>query len=595
MRMTLRKRSIAVAVLLPVLLASCGGDDGGSERASAPGREHPLTGAATEAAPGATLPGTAARRQPMALPATGSIDATSLFNWIERTYPELFPKGPQNQALSAEGRNYTLRYYPPPANNYAGVGDDGNVYGLGAFTGNAIQNFGALAGFTCLVEPELCPLSVSIQGADRAAANVITRYLAAEADDIPMTVNWTVDTAAVGSTNPLDRTWTRPGSFNLAVEARSESGRPGGAERNIAVVSQPVAAGTFHTCALTLAGGVSCWGYNVYGQLGNGSRENRNTPTAVEGLSDLKGLAAGYSHTCAITSTDAAKCWGWNDNGQLGDGSFSSRSGPVTVQGLAGVAALSGGAAHTCALLTNGSVACWGANNNRQIDSGDPNNRTLPVPTAGLSGVVAITSGASFNCALKADGSVWCWGSNSFGQLGRGTTSVSESAPAAVSGLTGVVAIAAGENNMCALKSDGSVACWGINGNNQLGNGLSSNSVLAPAPLPGVSEVVAISSGRLSGCVTERGGAVKCWGRNLWGEGGDGGSYSIATPTLVPSLGNLVYLAEGERHACGLRADGSAWCKGDGVDGELGNGLNGSAGGSRTAVAVVGGAAWWRP
>lgn len=139
---------IATALALSAMLAGCGGGD----RPTA--NVHPLTNAAAAAVPGATLPGIEGRKRALAVTAT--IDATMLFEWIEKEYPDLFPAGPQNQPLTAGGMSYTLRYYPPPADNYAGVGSDGNVYGLGAFTNNEIKNFGPLSTFTCTVAPDLC-------------------------------------------------------------------------------------------------------------------------------------------------------------------------------------------------------------------------------------------------------------------------------------------------------------------------------------------------------------------------------------------------------------------------------------------------------
>lgn len=593
-----RRQDFPCAAILAgaaMLLSGCGG---GSEPSTVALSQAPRQEAAAAATTGASVaagPSADARRRALA---TGSIDANQMFDWIERTYPDLFPKGPQNQPFADGGLNYTIRYYPAPANNYAGVGADGNVYGLGGFTGDVVHNFGPLASFTCLVAPGLCdtvlPLSISLPPPDRVAAGVITRHTAVDANGTPFTATWTVAGQAAGDTNPLDRVWREPGTYRLAVAAGASGNRQGSAQRDITVVDQPIVAGSYHTCALNLAGEVSCWGDNRYGQLGDGSTTQRSLPTRVAGLTSLKGLAAGTRHTCAITATNTVQCWGWNDNGQLGDGSLVTRTSPVTVPGLTGVTALAAGATHTCA-LRSGTVSCWGANNNFQIDGSATLNRMAPVAVAGLSNVVAIRAGTSFNCAQKADGSVWCWGSNSFGELGRGSTSVREATPMAASGLSSVAAITAGANNMCALRFDGSVACWGVNSNDQLGNGLSSASVLSPAPLPNVADVVAISAGAYSACVTERGGVVKCWGRNLWGEGGDSGNYNIPTATPVTSLGSLAYLAEGERHACGLRADGSAWCKGEGYEGELGNGQVGGSAGSRTAVAVSGGAVWWRP
>lgn len=286
-----------------------------------------------------------------------------------------------------------------------------------------------------------------------------------------------------------------------------------------------IAAGHRHTCALTNGGGVKCWGANNYGQLGDGTQDRRTTPVDVAGLSSgVRAIAAGDYHTCALTNGGGVKCWG------LAIGRNGSPTGQLTPMDVGGIAnevtAIAAGGHHMCAVTSGGRVKCWGSNGYGELGDGTQDPHENPVDVVGLaSGVTAVTAGLYHTCALTSAGGMKCWGYNDQGQIGNGKPfPYVEWTPVDVTGLsTGVTAIEAGVWHTCALTTGGGVKCWGDNFGGTLGIGsMTPFQAHTPIDVAGLTSVVtAIAAGGSRTCAINIFGGVQCWGNGGLGDGTD--------------------------------------------------------------------------
>jgi len=363
-------------------------------------------------------------------------------------------------------------------------------------------------------------------------------------------------------------------------------------------------AGTNFTCALTSTGEVYCWGDNGYGQLGNNSVTATNLPVQVHGVGD-SGFISGISQialsadgVCALVAADGSLlCWGAGLYGQIGNGLQTNiNKTPLAVQDvggggtLTGVAQVGKGNKHTCAVKTDHTAYCWGQNTNGKLGDNTVTLRTTPVQVHGVfdSGMLADVAQISpsdghFTCARKTDGTAFCWGLNSSGQLGLNSTTAT-STPAQVLGvggtgtLTDVAQITVGNAYACAVKTDGTVFCWGLNTYGPLGDG-SRTQRNAPVQVIGVgsagnlTSVAAVDALSATTCASKTDGTVYCWGYGSEGQlgvnNGTGNAFNEVPLQVLDkflssmTLFGVTQVEAATHHSCALKADGTVYCWGN--------------------------------
>jgi alpha-tubulin suppressor-like RCC1 family protein len=348
-----------------------------------------------------------------------------------------------------------------------------------------------------------------------------------------------------------------------------------GAEARAAVES--VSSGGRGACAVRADGTLWCWGYNNSGQLGDGATTNSSAPVAVAALgATVTSVSVGQTHACATKGDHSLWCWGRNTYGALGNGTTTDSDVPVQVTALGtSVAEVAAGFFQTCARKIDGTVWCWGTNSWGQLGNGTTADSSTPVQVTALgNAAVQIALGDYESWARKADGTLWGWGYGAEGELGTGQMSGSTT-PVQVTALGTLVAeVASGGYVTCARLTDGTMWCWGMNGDAKLGNGTTQEYSITPEQVTALgTNVAGISSGEVTTCARKVDGTLWCWGVNADGEVGDGTTTVRSTPQWDSSLGSSVaQVSAGSYASCALKADGTVWCWGMDDVGQLGSG-----------------------
>ncbi|MFZ4858387.1 MAG: LamG-like jellyroll fold domain-containing protein [Desulfuromonadaceae bacterium] len=370
------------------------------------------------------------------------------------------------------------------------------------------------------------------------------------------------------------------GRHLLRVEATDTAGNTGFAEQQFTIDTKAPAtdgpvqlsAGVYHSFERKSDGTLWGWGYNFYGQLGDGSSSDRSTPVQVGGNTPWRSVATGRDHTLAIQSDGTLWAWGYNGYGQLGDGTTSNRNEvPKQVGTYTDWIAITAGQYHSVGLRGDGTLWAWGYNVNGQLGDTTTTNRNVPVQVGVDTDWDSIAAGYNHTLALKKNGTLWAWGYNSNGQLGEGTNQ-NRLAPVQIGSDTIWTKITGGGRHSLAVKNNGTLWSWGYNGYGQFGNASNSDS-WSPVKVGTEETWSTVAAGEFNSLALRTDGSAWVWGNNgnyyLFG---DGTQNSSNVPVKIGTDSNWTVLAGGYYHSLGGRSDGSVWAWGSNGFGQVGDG-----------------------
>jgi alpha-tubulin suppressor-like RCC1 family protein len=439
--------------------------------------------------------------------------------------------------------------------------------------------------------PVLSTIALDIVGPDLiglALTNPLTITLGAPAGVGGATVTVTSDAAGVAApasasvTVPAGGTTAQVTLNGVALGTTTvRANATGYAEGTLSVqVSDQIVArtpvllsvGSSTACLIRSAGSLNCWGYNLNGQVGDGTTTPRYVPTPVAAGLTFVAVATGWSHACGLTTAGDAYCWGMNSFGLLGNGTTAASHTPVPVAGGLKFSSISAGGITTCGLTAAGAAYCWGGNDVGQVGDGSGLTRLVPTPVAGARTFAELSVGYQQACAITTGGVAYCWGYNTDGQVGDSTTAT-RLVPTLVVGGRAYSLVTSGWTHTCALENTpaGTALCWGDNSASQLGYGTPPLDSHVPGAVQSAPVLLSLSaSGTTCGLVA--GGTAYCWGNNALGALGDGTTTTRLTP--APVSGGLAFsqVSVGTHSACGLTSAGQLYCWGYNGDGRLGDG-----------------------
>ena len=341
-----------------------------------------------------------------------------------------------------------------------------------------------------------------------------------------------------------------------------------------------------HSCAIKKDGTLWCWGYNIFGQIGNGTVNDGNIPSIVEG--ELEGkevteLSLGENHTCVITSENKNNlyCFGDNASGQIGNGGVRTKEiSPYNVLGELEnkkVIKVVLGFSHTCVITNedNNNLYCWGKNTRGQIGNGNTQNQMLPFNIQGElldKKVIDVELRDSNTCAITNEdkGNLYCFGINAQGQLGNGNKTTQTLPSKVIGDLVNkkITSVKIGWHHTCGITSDSSLYCFGRNNVGQLGKEDISPNTSIPVKI--LDDISSLHTSFNHTCAITNDSNFYCFGNNDFGQVGNGNDVDQFSPTQVLSDKSVKTVTTSYLHTCAITNDGALYCFGGNGFGQLG-------------------------
>lgn len=330
---------------------------------------------------------------------------------------------------------------------------------------------------------------------------------------------------------------------------------------------------SFHNLAIKTDGTLWAWGYNGYGQLGDGTTVNKTAPVQIN-LSPNWEIGVGENHSLTIKN---GTLWAWGSNayGQLGNGGTSNETTPVQIGTDTNWTRVIAGNYSSYAIKSDGTLWAWGYNASGRLGDGTIINRNTPVQITTATNWKKVVAGNGHTLAIKTDGTLWVWGNNSNGKLGLGYAVISTQVPTQVGTSTDWIDVSAGGTFSLAIKANHTLWAWGGNYYGQLGDGTTTDK---PTPIQIGTDTnwEGIMAGGYHSLAKKSNGTLWSSGENISGQLGIGTTTNQSTFTQIGNDTNWTIFTAGNNHSAAIKNDGSLWTWGGSGFGQLGNGTQGT-------------------